>query len=130
MRINENKKIIGENVVLVPYMEHHVPKYHNWMKSEELQKLTASEPLSLKEEYEMQLSWRNDDDKCTFIVLDKLILEKTNDEIEAMIGDTNIFLPDPNDSALGEAEIMIAESSARGKRRGWEAMLLMLCYES
>lgn len=32
------------------------------MKSEELQELTASEPLTLDEEFEMQLSWRNDED--------------------------------------------------------------------
>ena len=37
-------------------------RYHNWMKCPELQELTASEPLTIDEEYEMQKSWRNDED--------------------------------------------------------------------
>lgn len=32
------------------------------MSNKDLQELTASEPLSLAEEYEMQKSWRIDDD--------------------------------------------------------------------
>lgn len=32
------------------------------MKSEELQRLTASEPLTLEQEYAMQRSWREDAD--------------------------------------------------------------------
>nr|CAD7431194.1 unnamed protein product [Timema monikensis] len=107
-------------------------RYHNWMKSPELQQLTASEPLSLEEEYRMQQSWSEDEDKCTFIILDRLIYEVSKDEIAAMIGDTNLFFHSSEDCEdcvkVAEAEIMIAEVASRGKRRGWEALLLMLRY--
>jgi hypothetical protein len=39
------------------------------MKSEELQQLTASEPLSLEEEYNMQRSWREDDNSEYFAIV-------------------------------------------------------------
>ncbi|CEG70205.1 Putative Translation initiation factor 2C [Rhizopus microsporus] len=68
MKINENLILIGQLVALVPYKPEHVPKYHEWMKSPFLQEMTASEPLSLEEEYEMQQSWHQDDKKLTFII--------------------------------------------------------------
>ncbi|KAI1896656.1 hypothetical protein AGOR_G00097010 [Albula goreensis] len=98
MRINENTLLEGKDVVLVPYNEDHVPRYHKWMGSPELQKLTASEPLSLEQEYDMQRSWREDDDKCTFIILDKKLWANPDvQEQECMVGDVNIFLTDPSD---------------------------------
>lgn len=44
-----------------------------------------------------------------------------------MIGDTNIFIIN-SEIGIGEIEIMIAEKTARGKKLGWEAVILMLIY--
>ncbi|KAM8704942.1 hypothetical protein ACLKA7_009405 [Drosophila subpalustris] len=130
MRLNEHTKLLGQRVVLVPYEARHVPKYHEWMSCPTLRILTASDELSLSEEYEMQQSWRQDADKLTFIVLCAETYAKTNDEIAAMVGDTNLFLhyDEEDKQHVAEAEIMIATTEARGKGFGREAMLLMLKY--
>nr|XP_016931214.1 N-acetyltransferase 9-like protein [Drosophila suzukii] len=130
MHLNEKTKILGRRIILVPYEARHVLKYHEWMSNEELRQLTASEELTLDEEYAMQRSWREDDDKLTFIILDAELYSRDQDEIAAMVGDTNLFLhQDPDsDHQVAEAEIMIAEPNARGKGFGREAMLLMLKY--
>ena len=60
--------------------------------------------------------------------MDRAIYEKTGDEIAALIGDTNIFVHKLDELKAGEIEIMIAEEKSRGKKRGWEATLLMLNY--
>lgn len=129
MRINQDTLLQGHLATLVPYNPEHVPRYHEWMKSEELQRLTASEPLTLEQEFEMQRSWRDDNDKCTFIVLDgKKWADTACGDDDCMVGDVNLFLTNPEDPTLGEIEVMIAESSYRGKGFGKEATLLMLRY--
>merc|ERR1711865_350447 len=91
MRENTTTCIAGERAVLYPYRPQHVETYHGWMKDPWLQEMTASEPLSLDEEIEMQRTWREDSDKCTFIVLDR---NRAPDEssIGGMAGDVNLFL--------------------------------------
>ncbi|XP_046141767.1 N-acetyltransferase 9-like protein isoform X2 [Osmia bicornis bicornis] len=128
MKDNEHIKIIGTNVILIPYKEKHVKRYHEWMKSEELRYFTGSEVLTLEEEFEMQKRWHQDQDKCTFIILEKSIFSATANEIEAMIGDTNLFFNQSDEFNSAEVEIMIANDACRGKKRGWEAMILMLLY--
>jgi len=133
MRANERVQICGASLALVPYCVHHVEKYHQWMKSVELQELTGSEPLSLQEEYEMQQSWHTDDDKCTFIILagpepSKGEVEGPADDAARMAGDVNLFFNDQDDSHTAEIEIMVAESSSRRKGYGQQALLLLVAY--
>ena len=130
MRENWGVRVVGRGVELVPYRAAHVPTYHAWMAGEELQRLTGSLPLSMEEELAMQEEWRRDPAKCTFIVLSRERLGEGASEVEAMVGDTNLFLgeveEEEGESRVAEAEIMIAEEGARGKGLGREAMLLML----
>ncbi|CAM68001.1 conserved hypothetical protein [Leishmania infantum JPCM5] len=67
--INEHVYLISEDLVLVPYLAPFVPRYHEWMCDPELLAATESEPLSLEEERENQLSWLQSTDKMTFILL-------------------------------------------------------------
>eukprot|EP00795_Rhopilema_esculentum_P009090 gene9090-16745_t len=98
------------------------------MQNEELLEKTASERLSLEQEYEMQQKWYNDADKCTFIILAKSLWKKNRDEIESMVGDVNLFLNNPDDRTEAEVEVMVAEPASRGCGIGTEAVLAMLYY--
>lgn len=125
----KNRMIIGSSVVFVPYRAIHVPKYNRWMRDPSLQYLTGSEPLTLQEEYDMMNSWLSDPNKCTFIVLDKQLFETNESQIEAMIGDINLFFDTNNvEIKTAEIEIMIAEESHRGLGKGKEALLMMMWF--
>ncbi|EED15223.1 conserved hypothetical protein [Talaromyces stipitatus ATCC 10500] len=155
MLLNATTAISTSTILLVPYSKRHVLKYHEWMKDEEIQQATASEPLTLEEEYSMQQSWRQDADKLTFIAClplssstsssETVALSDQDDAPDRMIGDTNLFLrlddDDDNDndndddnndeeekSVIGELELMIAETRNQGKGYGRAALLTFLWY--
>ncbi|KAI0716188.1 acyl-CoA N-acyltransferase [Cerioporus squamosus] len=139
MRANEKTVIVHPDVILVPYRAEHVAKYHEWMSDEELRELTASEPLTLEEEYEMQRKWQQDEDKLTFILLSGDSLPPLDGDVVApellagqrMIGDVNLFMkgvPADDEDFEVEAEIMIAEPAYRRRGVACTALQLMLSY--
>jgi len=81
MKENSKTAIQGYKIVLIPYREEHVEKYHGWMQNEDLLDKTASKKLTLEQEYEMQQTWYQDDDKCTFIILANSLWKTTKSEI-------------------------------------------------
>ncbi|KAI0364896.1 acyl-CoA N-acyltransferase [Pilatotrama ljubarskyi] len=108
------------------------------MTSAELRELTASEPLTLEEEYEMQRKWQTDEDKLTFILLSGELFDAKGDARVTpesltslpMIGDVNLFLkgcPEDEDFEV-EVEIMIAEPAFRRRGIAYTALQLMLSY--
>lgn len=121
-----------------------------------IQEATASEPLSIDQEFAMQESWRKDVDKLTFIIchplphLDpnqqqalKRIRAGTYDGANHMIGDVNLFLstidnPDvevddhtgrsslSNLTLNGELELMIPSPEHQRKGYGRAALLTFM----
>jgi RimJ/RimL family protein N-acetyltransferase len=111
---------------------------------QEIQQATASEPLSVEEEYAMQQSWRQDADKLTFIICQPIsssepvspaLLTKVSDSPQRMVGDINLFLRvddgDEGDSPpqiVGEIELMIAEKNNQRRGFGKAALLVFMRY--
>ncbi|KAK7521971.1 N-acetyltransferase [Phyllosticta citriasiana] len=145
MRLNEHTAILTSRTLLVPYSPHHVPTYHEWMQDAELREATASEPLTLDEEYAMQASWRGDADKLTFIACVApvpppassssssssaaaepeadavaVIQGTKHDAPPTMIGDVNLFLVE-DDEEDGEDEAHGAQQQRAARDEGEEA---------
>ncbi|KAL0943652.1 n-acetyltransferase 9 [Colletotrichum truncatum] len=134
--------IATSKVTLVPYEARHVEQYHEWMSDPDIQEATASEPLTLEEEYENQQSWRTSHDKLTFIICEPL--PATSDaasaqagEVDAparMIGDINFFVYPHDDEEegegayVGEVDVMVAAKEHRGKGVGYAAVTSLLVY--
>jgi RimJ/RimL family protein N-acetyltransferase len=123
------------------------------MQDADLQAATASEPLSMTEEYDMQRSWRTDNDKLTFIVcqsrepetVPQTVQGGKEDRSERMIGDINLFLFEPEDdddddaeqapnstkpsnALVGEIELMIARKDLHRQGYGRAALLSFTAY--
>ncbi|KRZ77412.1 NADPH--cytochrome P450 reductase [Trichinella papuae] len=133
MRLNRRTSVSGRLVVLIPYDKAHVARYHQWMQCDILRTQTGSEKLSLEDEYKMQQSWQDDDDKLTFIVVAKQLWQESRfDDLGAMVGDVNLFFtpacPNRAEEPFAEVEVMIAEPAWRGRGLGKEAVKMLLVY--
>ena len=139
MKLNFNLKLSSNKLCLIPYRKEFVLKYHEWMQDPYLLEMTASEALSLEEEYQMQKTWYEDEKKCTFIITKKLNNEKMKEEdlgqkekeiinlyCKYMIGDVNLFFNDNMNNKKCEIEIMIAKQEDRRNGYGKEAVLMMM----
>ncbi|KAI0883197.1 GNAT domain-containing protein [Annulohypoxylon maeteangense] len=156
MRVNQDVAVCGNSIILVPYDKHHVLKYHEWMEDEKIRQLTASDRLSLEQEYENQASWRTSGDKLTFIICKGAsfsnlaasaspVIAGKVDVPGSMAGDVNAFISpwDPADYedrvticeeyetkayCAAEIDIMIADPTSRGKGLGRAAVAAFLLY--
>jgi RimJ/RimL family protein N-acetyltransferase len=115
-------------LLYVMYMRH-----LEWMKDPYLQEVTASEPLSLSEEYEMQESWMNDPHKCTFLI--KRVKAEAEEEAGSdvavpldLIGDINMFMHNIDDRSAAEIEVMIALPAFWRRGYGRLALCMMMRY--
>ncbi|KAK3328404.1 GNAT domain-containing protein [Cercophora scortea] len=147
MKLNESTAVSTNKVLLVPYDRRHVLTYHAWMEDPAIQQATASERLTLAEEYDNQLSWRASHDKLTFIVCQPsapstVVAAGEVDAPNKMVGDVNLFLTpydddneNSNDDSAdrvsyveGEVDIMIADAKHRGQGMGRAAVGAFLGY--
>lgn len=91
---------ITPTLILVPYLPIHVPKYHGWMSNEAILQQTASESLSLEEEFAMQVTWATDEDKRTCILIPRADLHSEMMKIELNSTESNPIQYLDNDDTI------------------------------
>ena len=120
----------------------HLPNYHKWMQDPSLLEATASEPLTIDEEIAMQREWKEDEGKCTFIILARE-LTPAGDSLgippppaETEIGDkikSNLHVELPSqfieqtlDAMIGDVNLFLSEEEAEesGDEQGEQAVPL------
>lgn len=120
-----------------------------WLEFQAIREATASELLTLEEEYENQQSWRAAHEKLTFIICEALptadraspsIKAKAVDADDRMIGDINFFIyqdDDPEETSpnrkanaalRGEIDVMIANTEHRRQGFGSASVQALLIY--
>ena len=122
MRVNWHERVETDELILTAYRRALVPLYHRWMADPWLREATASEEMSLDEEYSAQRGWRDDGGKLTFIFFDA--------KTKQMVGDVNLFELDAKaaegDYSWGSGagvgvptfEVMVMVGDAGSRRRG------------
>lgn len=108
-----------------------VYSYSHTHTSKAIQEATASEPLTLEQEYSNQVSWRKAVDKLTFILCKPLdrslagadvyfIRSNTHyDSMEDIIGDVNFFLHPFDDEGEDEEEDVTGKGEVKAEKKGW-----------
>ena len=87
---------------LIPYEDVHVLMYHQWLDDAHIQEMTATEPVSLEEEYRLQREWASATDRFIKII-------KAKGESGRLVGDINVFFTNTTENAdSAEINIMIA----------------------
>lgn len=107
---------------LIPYEDVHVLMYHQWLQDAHIQEMTATDPVSLDEEYKLQKEWACATDRFIKIIKAK--------ETGRLVGDINVFFSktdEPNADAA-EINIMIADLTDRNKGYASEALMLTMAY--
>ena len=147
MRVNFTEAVATRRLLCRPYRAAYVPTYHGWMQDPWLRAATASDALTLEQEYAAQRGWVDDDDKLTFIFFDAEAAAAAGAAgagapaaTAGMAGDANLFILDaaaardeywPGGAGRGGvAEVMVMVGEPRMRRRGYarEAVIALMRY--